>query len=333
MWGQVVIALFKLLISGTILIYLISGADFGKFTQTLITLEIIPLIIAVLAYAAIPFIQTLRWQSALKIFSRDLKFSQSVSFTFTGIFFSNFLPSIGGDVVKAALTGMHIKNSWLIVSVSVFLEKFFGLIGILALLLISFAFWQERPPNLFDGSTISHTINWPNTTLLIIAFIISLGLIVLFQKRRLTSLLQKLLPFARVVIAARVFSMPMIVLIGAGIFTQVFQTISYFFVAVSLGMEIEPTALIFFAQLVTVAIYLPISFGGWGIRELLLVSNAALLGSNPDDLLLLGIISGTIPLIISLPGVYFWQKTKISMPDQKTFRISDLWKKNPFESN
>jgi glycosyltransferase 2 family protein len=64
------------------------------------------------------------------------------------------------------------------------------------------------------------------------------------------------------------------------------------------GLAIVPAAI--------VAAALPISLGGWGVREGAMVAGFALLGLNPDAALLVSLLIGLSIAVLSLPGGVFW---------------------------
>ncbi|CAO3439676.1 hypothetical protein [Azospirillum doebereinerae] len=76
------------------------------------------------------------------------------------------------------------------------------------------------------------------------------------------------------------------------------------------GLAIVPAAI--------VAAALPVSLGGWGVREGAMVAGFALLGLDPDAALLVSLLIGASIAALSLPGGVFWlllRNETSSLPD------------------
>jgi uncharacterized membrane protein YbhN (UPF0104 family) len=54
----------------------------------------------------------------------------------------------------------------------------------------------------------------------------------------------------------------------------------------------------------------PISLAGWGIREGAMIGIFLLIGADQTKVLAMSIIYGILLIISSLPGAYFWIKSK-----------------------
>ena len=73
-------------------------------------------------------------------------------------------------------------------------------------------------------------------------------------------------------------------------------------IARSLAINISPLAMIATMSIVTLVAALPISFAGWGIREVSMVTLLGLLGVNQDSALLTSLEFGLLSTLLSLPG-------------------------------
>ena len=54
----------------------------------------------------------------------------------------------------------------------------------------------------------------------------------------------------------------------------------------------------------------PISLAGWGIREGAMVGIFMLVGADETKVLAMSILYGMLLIIASIPGAYFWVKSK-----------------------
>jgi hypothetical protein len=55
---------------------------------------------------------------------------------------------------------------------------------------------------------------------------------------------------------------------------------------------------------------IPISLAGWGVREGAMVGIFMLVGADETKILAISILYGLLLIISSLPGSYFWVKSK-----------------------
>ena len=79
-----------------------------------------------------------------------------------------------------------------------------------------------------------------------------------------------------------------------------------YLIARSLGIEVAPVAMIAVTSMVTLATALPISIGGWGLREASFVSLLGVLGVDREAALLLSVEFGLLSMLVSLPGGLIW---------------------------
>jgi uncharacterized membrane protein YbhN (UPF0104 family) len=79
-----------------------------------------------------------------------------------------------------------------------------------------------------------------------------------------------------------------------------------YLIARSLGIEVAPVAMIAVISMVTLATALPISIGGWGVREASFVSLLGILGVDREAALLLSVEFGLLSMLVSLPGGLIW---------------------------
>ena len=79
-----------------------------------------------------------------------------------------------------------------------------------------------------------------------------------------------------------------------------------YLIARSLSIEVAPVAMIAVTSMVTLATALPISIGGWGVREASFVSLLGALGVDREAALLLSVEFGLLSMLVSLPGGVIW---------------------------
>jgi len=93
-----------------------------------------------------------------------------------------------------------------------------------------------------------------------------------------------------------------------------FVMMSYIFIyiisAVSLGVKIDYFSFLVFTPIILFSMTLPVSIGGWGVREFAALLISFLLGLSASVSISVAIMYGILNLICSLPGLYFLLKLK-----------------------
>jgi glycosyltransferase 2 family protein len=77
-------------------------------------------------------------------------------------------------------------------------------------------------------------------------------------------------------------------------------------IARGLGIDVGPLAMVAIMSLVTLVSALPISFGGWGVREVSVVALLGLLGVDRAAALAMSVEFGLLVTLMSLPGGLIW---------------------------
>lgn len=93
---------------------------------------------------------------------------------------------------------------------------------------------------------------------------------------------------------------------SAAITSLICQILSMYFLTQALHLPVKLIDCLAFVPLVILATSLPISLGGWGVRESIVVILFGTLGVSSSAALSLSILSGCITLLISLPGGLIW---------------------------
>ena len=80
---------------------------------------------------------------------------------------------------------------------------------------------------------------------------------------------------------------------------------TYIICAYSLNLDIDIISFFVFAPIILFSMTLPVSIGGWGIRETTALVISFLLGLSVSSSVTVAIVYGLTNLICSLPGIYF----------------------------
>jgi len=295
--------IIKLIITAVFFYYLSTLVDFNKLHEILLNGHIGWIFLAVLLQMASTYLAAYRWFKISKLIVFREKLSFYVQSYFKGTFFNQVLPSsIGGDAVR--ILDLTQKNYSKTDSFyGVFVDRVVGLVGLLVL-------------NLFATLLFYKTFN-PDFSLLIITITLSgiLGFLALFHLEKIKFLgkvkfldifhklarrLNNLYPTKTLLIKH--------LAISVGVHILSLLTMYALSLSVNLGLSID----VFLIALPPVFLLtiIPISLAGWGIREGAMVGIFMLVGADETKVLAMSILYGLVLIISSIPGSYFWIKSK-----------------------
>ncbi len=259
--------------------------------------------IALLFQVASTFIAAYRWRLIMRL----LVFKESVSYYvqsyFKGSFFNQVLPSsIGGDAVRIIdLTqkGYDKKDAFY----GIFVDRVVGLVGLLVLNLLATTFFWGA----FDS----------DFSLLIIFIAISgiSGFALLFQLEKITflanykflNLFHRLAKRLNNLYADRTLLLKHIAI---SVVVHLFSVLTIYALAWSIDFHMPFQIFLIAVPPVFLLTIVPISLAGWGIREGAMVGIFMLVGADQTKVLAMSILYGLLLILSSLPGSYFWIKSK-----------------------
>jgi len=243
---------------------------------------------------------SLRWQQVLKALGGENGIVSAMAVTFMGCFFGAFLfGPTGGDVARAVLAPTHTVGRRVVVH-SVLFERLASVVGLgLA----------AAPLVLFSAAPLARSA--PISGTLAVALLALVAMVVLarlaesfgeregalfFPLRELDQSWRRLLRrWPRFALAI------MMAAIGQGLVAVEAWCLSQ---AQHLGVPLVDFALLMPPVMLIVA--LPISAGGWGVREGAIVTALAMVGVGTEPALLLSVELGLIGTLVSLPGGVIW---------------------------
>ncbi|MFA5089772.1 MAG: lysylphosphatidylglycerol synthase transmembrane domain-containing protein [Candidatus Omnitrophota bacterium] len=289
---RVISVLFRVAISIALLVLLFRQVDTGSLFSIIRQADKVLLFLAFLVYFASYIMCLLRWDMLLKTIQIKLLFRRvAVSFC-GGIFFNLFLPSsIGGDFVRSVDLASHTKKASQVVA-TVFLDRLSGYIGLVILSLVSLALGWGLV--LDKGILISIGA---------ISFILLVILTVLFNnfaysrinrmlsspaagriRELITNLHQEIYYF-------RQHKSVIISNILLSLLIQIIPPLTFYILALSLGLEISMFYFFIFLPIIGAVTLLPVSIGGLGLREATTVILFSQAGVSKDLSLAMSLLS------------------------------------------
>jgi uncharacterized protein (TIRG00374 family) len=244
---------------------------------------------------------SIRWKIVLDNVNIKLPYTSILRYLWIGLFFNQALPSsVGGDVLRGYYlrrNGSSLRDS----VTGVLLDRFFGIVGLVFLILLVTPILLNMLDNL--------TAQW-STVLISVGFftVISIFLVLdlmplKLEKWRMASGLYMLSSNARKLLFS---NRPGIILIFLSVAIHLLSIFAVIILSEGLSLEIEWLGILLIIPLVTIFMLIPISIAGWGVREGVMVMGLGYLNVQPEQAMALSILYGLSMLAISLPGGIIW---------------------------
>ena len=243
--------------------------------------------------------------------------SQGVAQLLSGIFFNNVLPAgMGGDAIRTlhlTLRGLSAK----ILIASAIVDRIIGLVVVLAigatglLLYLDVNLGGSRKIFLLIVVLVVITSPWLFLTSRFIGLIERLA-----SKYQHTRVRKRLLKIISLCSSYKSAKKLILTAVGLTIAMQGLMIFIYYFLGRSIGLELSFVTYLVVIPIVAVAVSLPISIGGLGVREGVLVGLLVTGGADGQLAFALSLLYLLVLWISSLPGAFVMLaaiKTKVDI--------------------
>ena len=294
----------KVLVSGALIWYLLKDIDVDA-AQTRLQGADLPLLFGAIALFLLQaLLGGWRWCVVSKAIHAPIDFINALRIFYIGMFFNQALPGgTGGDAVRVYLAykyGLELRGA----INGVMLERLVTVIGLVLLLDMSQPFLQAR----IDPSAAEWVLS--SAVLLTLGVVGGLAFIMIVDRFfknlnhwRIVRGLSNLSTDTRQVFLKLGNVFPITAL---GLLTHINLSICVFVLALSIGLGVSVVVCLMLVPPVLLITVIPISIGGWGIRETAMVAAFGLIGVPSEGALVLSILVGLVGLGISLPGGLVW---------------------------
>jgi len=281
---------------------------------------LILLLSASLVVASVVALGAARWLLVVRVLTLKISPCSALQWTMIGHFFNQAFPStMGGDAVRGFLAARESGDLPGIVN-SIALDRLIGLIALLALI----AFGQPILIGRLNDTSLSQVV-------LILEVVSFFGLLTLFVLHKIVAkslpdglkrVIQRAFMDARRLVASPHLLVPALLLSFAVHGTNLaLITI----IANQLGASVSfLDGLLILPTLLLVA-SLPISIGGWGVREAGLAVGFTAIGQPSSVAVATSIIVGLANLVSAIPGAALWTLTlRTDHGNRDTARSGDI---------
>jgi len=289
----------KLAVTVGLLAWLASEVDLGEVRDRLAAVGIPAALAAAMVLAMLIPATAARWGVVQHAIAAPLPGAALLRLTLVGLFFNQVLPApIGGDAMRvwaAARAGLPLGKA----TAGVLLERLWGLA---TLLLFAAPVW----PWLLPATTPRLALAAASTVAALSGLV---GLLVVLRlapaafARRLPKPVLAVMDDARSTAwpPGRVLAILLWSLAGHIASMGAMATL-----AAAMGLPLGPAAIVVVVPVALLAMAVPASVAGWGVREGALVAALAGFGIPAADALSLSIAFGLILLLLALPGAVLW---------------------------
>lgn len=287
----------KIAVSSALLWYLSRMVDFGAIGKALSALDVGIFVIGLLHLLLVPLLGGLRWGTVLSAFKTPQRLLVLVELSWIGMLLSQVLPSAaGGDAVKIWLAwrrGFALREA----TNSIILER---ILMVLSLLLMAAVLERFLPVHVDRAVTF-----WILPALLAAGIG---GVSVLMVIDRVSAylpnwafvkVLSQLSQDAKKAFLSK-YGFGLAILC---ILTHLNLSVATWWLSKALHLDVGLLNYIAIVPIVTLATLIPISIGGWGVREGAMVFLLAQAGVVADSAIALSVLFGACLILTGLPGL------------------------------
>ncbi len=316
-WRSVLGLAAKVAVSGLAVALLCGRVDLAGVRASLAAASPADLGLALAAFLLIPVLGGLRWWAVLRGLGLRSRVGEVTTIFSVASVVSQFLPSVAGDGFRVWLTTRR-GNLFGVALQSVFLERVVMLLALLTLALATAPLLAARTGQ--AGAV------WMFAALLAGGVA---GLSVLMAADCLPAGVLRLRPMQSLAGAAAQTRALVLSRWGLRVaVASIVANLNFVLAAVLLGraLDLAATPLDFLAIMpaVTLATTLPLSLGGWGVREGVLVLLLGHIGVPAGEALALSMLYGLGGVLCGLPGLLVWAfEARRIVPAAGALRLSE----------
>jgi len=289
----------KACITSLLLWWVVSWIDVGQLGAVLGRLDIGAIASAGALLAAQSLVLAWRWHRIVRRLGGELRPSKSLLWILVGQFFNLALPtSVGGDALRIWALHRHGTASGVAFS-SVAIERATGVVILGLMVSLSV---MLLPSSVSDSFFLTLVSIGP---LLLVALALLAFADRLPLARFPSSLTVPVMQLTRAL--RRLVATPSVLeLVVLAVASSTIGVAAAYVVGRSLDIDLPFAAYVAFVGGASLLAILPISVGGWGVREAGIVALFATSGVAPEAALALSLVLGVLPAVVALPGAMAW---------------------------
>lgn len=298
MTKKIILITLKSLISTTLIFYIFSKIDLNEL-KTLLGLKSIFIILGITFFLTISTVMSgFRWKLILKNMSNNISVGWASINIIIGMFFNLFLPSsFGGDIYRI----YHSKKNGInlsIASLSIVSDRFFGLLTLIILSSLSI-------PIIFINPYMQKFLM---PILIILSFfVMTVSLFFFFLYLPNSNIFFfKISKISRNIIDSINLKNFKFKILMISIVLHIFNILCFYIASFAVNFHLNIFTWFIIIPPIILISSIPISIGGWGVREGLLILALVELGANQIEATKISIIYGISLVLVGIIGGIFW---------------------------
>jgi uncharacterized membrane protein YbhN (UPF0104 family) len=293
------VLLIKLAVTAGLLWYFMKDIDWNTMGTHFGKLGLFSITSVLLLFMAQILVFSLRWFLVAGGRQSTLSLLDSVRISFIAFFFTFTIPiAMGGDISRVYYLNKSQRQLTDSVSI-IFTDRFIGLVAIAVLMTLTFPFWI----GLVVDEKLEQTLKIINALALAGLLLIP---IVLFVSRNWRFPRFPLLNSAAARMRNSMRPEQFLMLLFLSLVIQACALAVIAVISTAMDVPISGVRELLLVVPVMIAGALPVSFGGWGIREGAMVLALSQLGISAESALAVSVMFGISQAAIGFPGIGFW---------------------------
>jgi uncharacterized membrane protein YbhN (UPF0104 family) len=237
----------------------------------------------------------LRWHAILARIGASIAAARAVGLFYISVFFNSFAGSLGGDVARTLLANRAEANLKAVVT-SVIVDRVATIAALALLVLLTLPMFIQRAG--YAAALVPAAVAAASIAgIVLVAQLHRFPLA--WQRHQLLRGLRTLLEAMRGIFLAPAAAFRVI---AWAVLAQASLALSAYVIARGLDIPLALLDCMVLMQPVALAVALPISIGGWGVREAAMVGAFGLVGLEPSSALAISVQLGLLSLVATLPG-------------------------------
>lgn len=303
------ILLTKVALTTGLLYYVISLINYEELKPLIQQLDILLLFLAVAVHASAFLIMSIRWWLILISSGNHVQYAKVFSGYYLGLFSNNFLPTaVGGDVVRIIrLRADGFDTNQLIFST--LFDRIIGLLAVIIMGMIGLNFSVSIHEHI--GSTALATVNIVSGIFFLASLIAlnnrvrDIAFQLFIPKLKRWNKINNFLTYSHENIETLKKSKIIAKSVLLSLVSQLAIVFTYYITAQSLGAEVALADFILVVPIVAIFTSLPISVGGMGVREGVMVFLLGAIGVPTTTAVSISLVYFAILILVTLPGGIF----------------------------
>jgi glycosyltransferase 2 family protein len=326
--------LIKLLISLFLIWMIFRSVNLDRVFKHLwmVRIELLVAALAVLTFQIV--ILAYRWSIVTGVLGHKLSAVPAIRITFIAQFFNQGLPStVGGDAVRIWLAyraGVSLRQS----VHSVIADRVVATAMLLGFVLVGFPL-QSAILGSSMARWIADLMAVGSLGVFVVCLAIAGPVCRQFGRFRLVREIAETTLAIRRIVFDRESSLPILLL---STLNHILTVVGMMLLALALGLPAVWTEFFVLVPFVLLLSMIPLSIGGWGLREGIMIAAFSYVGISAESALSLSLLFGMAITVVSLPGGVFWilqRQRAVSMraASEEAHAAASAWAPTPASSS